>query len=201
MPGKRGHPCRNFVPLRSNWRWQLAFGVGALDRIRPQATRPLKFNFFGYGRYGITTLADHRLQCISRYVEPSGPGAYLTCICQIDLIANWRMFDALHGNFPWAQVQRHPNAFVPFGIDRCDTTVDRIVLSVFLRESEMLNMPRVPSGLQNLYGSQYWSQGHHPLPSPRRVDVSDRPGQVHLVPKSRHGSLDWCAVIRLGQLI
>jgi hypothetical protein len=89
------------VPLRTNWRWQLAFSVGALDTIRWQATRPLKLNFLGNGRYGGTYLVDYFFQFISVYVEPLGPGAHLTGVCQINLIANWLVFDSSHCNFPW----------------------------------------------------------------------------------------------------
>jgi hypothetical protein len=79
----------------------LAFSVGALDTIRWQATRPLKLNFLGNGRYGGTYLVDYFFQFISVYVEPLGPGAHLTGVCQINLIANWLVFDSSHCNFPW----------------------------------------------------------------------------------------------------
>ena len=64
-------------------------------------TCPLKFNFLGHGRDGVTHLVDNGLQCIGRYAEPPGPGTKLRRICQVDFIANGWTFYATHGGIPW----------------------------------------------------------------------------------------------------
>ena len=60
-------------------------------------TCPLKFNFLADGRDGVAHLVDNGLQRFSGYAEPPGPGSKLSRICQVDLIANGRMFYAMHG--------------------------------------------------------------------------------------------------------
>src|ERR1700738_1263717 len=88
----------HFGDTMSSWRRQFAFGGWALDRRRRcVATCPLKFDFLGHGRDGVADLVDYDLQCISRYAEPPSPGSKLSRVCQVDLIANGRMFYAMHG--------------------------------------------------------------------------------------------------------
>ena len=78
-------------------RYGMAVGRLALNwRERGLASCPLQFDFLGNCRNGVTDLFDDRLQRISRYIEPPGPGTNLNWLCQVDLVADGRMFDALH---------------------------------------------------------------------------------------------------------
>jgi hypothetical protein len=61
----------------------------------------LQFNFFDYRPDGIADLSDNALQCTRRNPEPSRLGTNLSRIRQVYLVANWRMFDALHDGTPW----------------------------------------------------------------------------------------------------
>src|SRR6266403_3634334 len=98
MDQAAGEPAAS---LSTNWLRQFAFGRWALDRRRRcLVTCPLKFNFLGHGRDGVTHLGDNGLQCISGHAEPACPGTKLSWLCQVDLVAKGRMFDALHGGFP-----------------------------------------------------------------------------------------------------
>jgi hypothetical protein len=88
--------------LRQAYR-RLASGRRALARScrRRRVSRPPQFNFLGYGRDRVTDLVDDRFQRVSRNCKSPGPGTNLDWICQADLIANGRVFDALHGGVPW----------------------------------------------------------------------------------------------------
>jgi hypothetical protein len=67
-------------------------------------SRPLQFNFLCHGRDRVTDLVDDGFQRVGRNCESPGPGTNLGWICQADLIANGRMFDALHGGIPWLRI-------------------------------------------------------------------------------------------------
>jgi hypothetical protein len=60
----------------------------------------LQFNFLGHRCHGVTHLADNGLQRISGNVQPPGPCTDLARIGQVNLVANRRMFDAMHGGIP-----------------------------------------------------------------------------------------------------
>jgi hypothetical protein len=116
----------------------LAFSVGALHRIPLQATRPLQFNFLGNGRYRGAYLVDYFFQSISVYVEPLGPGAHLTGVCQINLIANWRVFDSSHCNFPWMRFNGvSPSSFRAFVQYAAPTAAPRRGEQVPIRVGQM----------------------------------------------------------------
>src|SRR6478672_7744945 len=85
----------------SGRRWQLAIRwLAPTRRSGVFGSGPLQFNFLGDGRNGIAHLFDHRLQCIRGYIQPPGPGTNLNGLCQVDFIADRRMFDALHDDIP-----------------------------------------------------------------------------------------------------
>jgi hypothetical protein len=64
----------------------------------------LQFNFLGYRCDGVADLSDNALQDVRRNPKPPGPGTKLSRIRQVYLVANWRMFDALHDGTPWLRI-------------------------------------------------------------------------------------------------
>src|SRR3954451_14500816 len=99
---------------RSLDRRQLGFGCLAWNgrfALRP-GTRLLRhspqFHFLGHSRNRVAHLLDEGLQIIRPDAEPLGPGANLCRIGHVNLVANGRMFDALHGVPPGWEVNGRP---------------------------------------------------------------------------------------------
>jgi hypothetical protein len=82
----------------SNRRWQCALGIRR-HRVRLR-TCPLKFDLLGHRRDGIADFAGNGSQFAGGNAEPPGPDTDLSRIGQVNLIANGRMFDAMHDGIP-----------------------------------------------------------------------------------------------------
>ena len=116
------HCLTMFVAIDLNRCRHFAFGSLARLRTRVGSRRwlgicALQFNFLGYRRDGVADLSDNALQYIRRNPKPPGPGTNLSRIRQVYLVANWRMFDALHDGTPWLRINGIRRASFHFGHD------------------------------------------------------------------------------------
>jgi hypothetical protein len=56
----------------------------------------LQLNFLAYRRDRVPHLGGYGFQFIRRHPQPPGPGPNLSRLGHLDLVANRRMFDAMH---------------------------------------------------------------------------------------------------------